>query len=103
MEEEEEEEDELEFLRSVVSAAAEEDGGGGGDELQLGTVPSLKPSLLGRVCFSRSLALTLRVRHSVCPPTFVQLFPSLPEMQSEEFRGGSRPLGITMRQGGPIL
>ena len=74
MEEEEEEEDELEFLRSVVSAAAEEDGGG--DELQLGTVPSLKPSLLGRVCFSRSLALTLRVRHSVCPPTFVQLFSS---------------------------
>ena len=75
----EEEEEELEFLRSVVSAAAEEDGGGGGggDELQLGTVPSLKPSLLGRVCFSRSLALTLRVRHSVCPPTFVQLlFPS---------------------------
>ena len=47
-----EDDDELEFLRSLLllysgepedETAAVEDDGGGGDELQLGTVPSLKP------------------------------------------------------------
>ena len=74
----EDDDDELEFLRSPPSysgdpAAEEEetvvteDGGGGGDELQLGTVPSLKPIQTAPKTTTTALVFAVTVGCSAAP------------------------------------